>query len=245
MTEQSKHISIVALGPSSAQYLDLVKRQGGRHKFCDETWAINALGDVIACDLIFHMDDIRIQEIRMEAKPDSNIAAMVEWIRHTKTPVMTSRTYDEYPALVAFPLADVLNHLGHDYFNNTAAYAVAYAIFVGATEISLFGFDFTYANTHHAEKGRACVEFWLGNAHARGIKLHMPVETTLMDACNTREQRLYGYDTVDVNFNIQEDGELKIDFVPRENLPTAEQIEKAYDHSAPVAEQHMIPRAAQ
>jgi len=80
-TIESKHIAIVGLGPSSAQYLDIVKRQGGRHKFCDEVWSINALGDVFASDLIFHMDDIRIQEVRAAASPDSNIAAMVNWIK--------------------------------------------------------------------------------------------------------------------------------------------------------------------
>jgi hypothetical protein len=140
---------------------------------------------------------------------------------------------------VEFPLEDVLNHLGHDYFNNTAAYAVAFAIHVGVAEISLFGMDFTYANTHDAEKGRACVEFWCGQAHARGIKIHLPKGTTLMDANCPRAARLYGYDTVDVGFAVQADGQVKLDFVPRATLPTAAEIEKNYDHSAPIAKQHL------
>jgi len=139
---------------------------------------------------------------------------------------------------VEFPLEDVLNHFGHDYFNNTAAYAVAFAMHVGATKISLFGIDYTYPNAHDAEKGRACVEFWLGQAHARGIKLNLPKTTTLMDAMYPRASRLYGYDTLNIGFNIQEDGSLKLDMVPRKTLPTAEEIEKNYDHSAPIAKQH-------
>ena len=66
-----------------------------------------------------------------------------------------------------------------------------------------------------------------------------------MDACNTREQRLYGYDTVDIDFNVQEDGILKLGFTERTKLPTAEEIEKAYDHSAPISEQHMIPKVTE
>lgn len=240
---KGKHIAILGLGPSVDQYTDIVKRQGGRHKFCDETWAINALGDLFACDLVFHMDDIRIQEVRAAAAPASNIAAMVEWIKNSRVPVITSRPHQDYPALAAFPLEDVLNHLGHEYFNSTAAYAIAFAIHYGATEISVFGMDFTYANVHDSEKGRACVEFWLGVAHARGIKVHLPKSTTLMDSCHPREARLYGYDTLDVAFNVQEDGHLKLGFTPREKLPTAEEIEKAYDHSAPISKQHIIPRA--
>jgi SAM-dependent methyltransferase len=235
---QERHIAILGLGPSLDQYLEITKRRGGRSNFCDETWAINALGDVFACDLVFHMDDIRIQEIRTEAAPASNIAAMVRWIKTSPVPVVTSRIHPNYPALVEFPLEDVLNNLGHDYFNSTAAYAIAFAIHTRATEISIFGMDFSYPNVHDAEKGRACVEFWLGQAHARGIKLNMPKNTTLMDAMYPRASRLYGYDTLDVAFNLQADGTVKLGFNPRETLPTAEQIERNYDHSAPIEKQH-------
>lgn len=236
---KKKHIAIIGLGPSCEQYLDIVKRQGGRSKFCDEVWTINALGDVFACDLVFHMDDVRIQEIRAKAAPASNIAAMLAWIKTSPVPVVTSRAHPDYPALVEFPLEDVLNHLGHDYFNSTAAYAVAFAIHTGATAISLFGMDFTYANTHHAEKGRACVEFWVGQAAARGIRIHLPHSSTLLDSCCPKASRLYGYDTQDVAFNIQPDGVLKLAFTERERLPTAAEIEANYDHSKPVSEQHL------
>ena len=76
-------------------------------------------------------------------------------------------------------------------------------------------------------------------AQARGIELLMPCETTLMDAYCGRAARLYGYDTLDVKFNMQPDGTVKLDFKPRESLPTAEEIEANYDHSAPIAEQHL------
>jgi hypothetical protein len=236
---RGKHIAILGLGPSLDQYLELTKRAGGRSKFADQTWAINALGDVFACDMVFHMDDIRIQEIRAAAAPASNIAAMVNWIKHSPVPVVTSRPHPDYPALVAFPLGDVLNNLGQDYFNSTAAYAVAFAIHIGATKISLFGMDFTYPNVHDAEKGRACVEFWLGQAAARGIKIALPQTTTLMDSCYPAASRLYGYDTLDVGFDVQADGYLRLGFKERETLPTAEEIERNYDHSQPIARQHL------
>lgn len=238
-----KHIAILGLGPSVDQYTDVVKRQGGRHKFCDEVWTINALGSVFDCDLIFHMDDVKIQEIRAEAAPASNIAAMLRAIKASKVPVMTSIPRPEYPATVGFPLEDALNIFGLEYFNSTAAYAICWAIMQGAAQISIFGMDFTYANTHQAEKGRACVEYWLGQAQARGIKINLPKTTTLLDACNTREERMYGYDCVNIEFQMQGDGTVKLVFTDREKLPTAEEIEKAYDHSAPISQQHMIPRA--
>lgn len=234
-----KHVAILGLGGSLDQYLEITKRLGGRSKFCDETWAINALGDVFACDLVFHMDDVRIQEIRAAANPSGNIAAMLPWIKASKVPVVTSRAHPDYPPLVEFPLEDVLNNLGHDYFNSTAAYAVAFAIHIGAAKISLFGVDYTLPNQHQAEKGRACVEYWLGKAQERGIKISLPKTSTLMDACHTRAERLYGYDTQDVKFDIQADGKVKLDFVPRETLPSAAELEARYDHSAPIKKQHL------
>lgn len=234
-----KHVAILGLGPSLDQYLEITKRLGGRSRFCDETWAINALGNVFDCDLVFHMDDVRIQEIRAQAAPASNIAAMLHWLKISRVPVVTSRAHPDYPALVEFPLEDVLNHLGHDYFNSTAAYAVAFAIHAGATKISLFGMDYTYPNAHDAEKGRACVEFWLGQAHARGIQINLPKTTTLMDAMYPIAARLYGYDTVDIVFNSQADGSIKLNFTERVSLPTAAEIERNYDHSRKISEQHL------
>jgi SAM-dependent methyltransferase len=238
-SQEEKHIAILGLGPSLDQYLEITKRLGGRSRFCDETWAINALGNVFDCDLVFHMDDVRIQEIRAQAAPASNIAAMLGWIKTSKVPVVTSRVHADYPALVEFPLEDILNHLGHDYFNSTAAYAVAFAIHIGATKISLFGMDFSYEKSHDAEKGRGCVEFWLGQAHARGIKINLPQKTSLMDSCYSRAERLYGYDTLDVKFNVDADGILKLDFEPKESLPTAAEIERRYDHSKSTVPEHL------
>lgn len=229
MTE--KHIAIVGLGPSSAQYLEICKVLGGRHKLCDETWAINGYGDVLACDRVFHMDDVRVQQVRAAAQPDSNIAAMLEWLKKHPGPIMTSRAHPDYPGLVEFPLEEVLNRHRQAYFNSTAAYAVAYAIHVGATKISLWGCDFTYPDAHDAEKGRACVEFWLGIAAEKGIQIVMPKTTSLMDAIAPQAERFYGYDCVDLDIR-QEGGRIKVNCIEHDRLPTAEEIEARYDHGA-------------
>lgn len=226
-----KHVSIVGLGPSDAAYLDTVKRLGGRKAYCDETWVINAHGQVLDADLCFHMDDVRVQEIRAKARPDTNIARMLDWLKTHPGPIMTSRAHPDYPGLVEFPLEDVLNKLGYDYFNSTAAYAIAYAIFIGVEKLSLWGFDFTYPSAHDAEKGRGCCEYWIGVAMARGIKIAVPKTSTLLDAYVPADRRLYGYDTVNVKVVEQPDQSVKVEFTERETLPSAEEIERAYDHS--------------
>jgi SAM-dependent methyltransferase len=224
-------VCILGLGPSLASYVDLTKRLGNRNRIADEVWGINAVGDVLACDRIFHMDDVRIQQIRSEAAPESNIAAMLEWMKTTKTPIYTSRPHPDYPALIGYPIEAVLRSVRFEYFNSTAAWAVAYAIHIGVKTIRLFGCDFTYANAHDSEKGRGCVEFWLGFAAGKGATISLPRTTSLMDACNKREERIYGYDTVNVE-RITTDAGLKLAFSERETLPTADEIETAYDHKA-------------
>jgi hypothetical protein len=230
------HVAIVGLGPSCATFFEMTRRLGGVSAYCDEVWGINAIGDVLRCDRIFHMDDLRVQEARAAAKPDGNIAAMVRWLKMHPGPVYTSVVREGYPGLVPFPLQDVLNSSnegngGAPYFNTTTAYAVAFAVHIGVKQISLFGVDYTLANSHKAEQGRACVEFWLGIAAARGIAIQIPDTSSLMDACATDRDRLYGYDCVDVHLVNEDDGRVAVSFTDRAEIPTAEEIERRYDHT--------------
>lgn len=228
-----EHVAILGLGPSLEQYVDVAKRLGGKHKFADEVWGINAVAGVIMCDRVFHMDDVRVQEVRAQAAPESNIAAMLDWLRVHPGPIITSRAHPDYPGLVEFPLEDVLNAFRIAYFNSTAAYAVAYAVWLGVKRISIFGMDFTYANSHQAEQGRACVEYWLGIAASRGIAVTVAKKSSLLDACETFAQKFYGFDTLDLTLR-EVDGRTVVDRVPKSVIPTAEAIEKRYDHSAHV-----------
>lgn len=226
-----KHVVILGLGPSLESYVDLAKRFGGRRAFADEVWGINAVGDVVACDRVFHMDDVRVQEIRAAERPYSNIAAMLAWLRTHPGPIYTSIPHADYPGLVAYPLEDVVNSCGWAYFNSTAAYAVAFAVHIGVEKISLFGMDFTYPKAHDAEKGRGCVEFHLGIAAARGIQIGVPANTSLMDSCAPVEERVYGYDGVRLDMEEDANGCVTVTMSPRETLPTAEEIERRYDHA--------------
>lgn len=234
LTASPSHVAILGLGPSLTDFVELTKRLGGKNGYCDEVWGINSSGNVIACDRVFHMDDMLVQEGRAEANPDGNIATMLQWMRKHPGPIYTSRLRSGYPGLVEFPLEEFLNgnydKSGAPYFNSTAAYAIAFAIHIGVTRISLFGIDYTLPNFHSAERGRACVEFWLGVAAARGIEITVSEHTTLLDACAPDEERLYGYDCVDVTIADQADGSFAVKFADRPT-PSAAAIEQRYDHS--------------
>lgn len=228
------HVAILGLGPSVAAFLDLLKRLGSRRAWCDEVWGINALADIVRCDRVFHMDDMKVQEARAAAKPDGNIAAMIAALRGHPGPIYTSIVRPGYPGCIPFPLGDVLSgrydNNGAPYFNSTAAYAIAFAVHIGVKRISLFGIDYTLPNVHSGERGRACCEYWLGVAAARGIEITVPEQTTLLDACGPERELLYGYDCVDVSIQHGDDG-VKVSFAERADVPNAAEIERRYDHS--------------
>jgi hypothetical protein len=226
-----RHVVIIGLGPSASSYMDMIKTLGNRHKFADEVWAINAMADIIQHDRVFHMDDVLVQEQRAEKNSTGNIAAMLEWMKKHPGPIYTSVKRDGYPGLVEFPLAEVLSTGGLPYFNSTAAYAIAYALHIGVKEISLYGIDYTLPNAHSAEQGRACCEFWLGMAMARGVLVNVPAETSLMDGCEPDERKFYGFDMFHVNLEEREEGGVEVKLDPKENPPTAEEIEKRYNHN--------------
>lgn len=231
-------VAIVALGPSYLEYIRLAEGIGNRDNLFDEVWAINGFGYVIQCDRVFHMDDVRIQQIRAEGG-NKKIASMLDWMKAHPGPIYTSRVHEDYPGLVEYPLEAVLNTITRPYINSTVAHAICLFIHEAAErkkqgseeieELTLFGVDFTYPNMKAAEEGRACCEFWLGVAQERGIRIAIPGSSSLLDTC--KPANVYGYDTVHITLKRDAEGHITLDIKPHDDLPTAEQIEAAYNHA--------------
>jgi hypothetical protein len=125
--------------------------------------------------------------------PDmKGVYSTTQWAKlRSGPPIWTCKHVDGFPT-VLYPLDSVLKSIGGlKYLNTTVAYAIALALHEGATDIGLFGCDFTYPDVHVAESGRGCAEFWLGVACAKGVRVMVSANSTLMDM---REgQPLYGY----------------------------------------------------
>lgn len=184
-------VAIVAMGRSAATYLNVCARAGDRRIVADETWAIVATAGVIQHDRLFLMDDIP-GLLEPTIGHDVCMAGMWGWLKDHPGPVITSKTYPEYPGTVEYPLQEVVAALGGPYFSSSVAYAVAYALYIGVKQIQLYGCDFTYPNSHASEAGRACVEFWISTAMSRGVEVVIAEDSTLMDTCEPN-RRLYGY----------------------------------------------------
>ena len=180
-------IAIVGLGGS---YADYISARVASQKF-DQVWGINSIGAVIHVDKTFMMDPVSRFLDTENAHTQTGIAR--EFLEKNKNPIYTCQLDKRVKQLKLYPLKEVATELGYCYFNNTVAYAIAYAIWKKVTCLCLYGLDFTYKDVSMAESGRACVEFWCAIAVSKGIKLEVAHRSTLLDMCVPENEKLYGY----------------------------------------------------
>jgi hypothetical protein len=96
-----------------------------------------------------------------------------------------------YVDLENYPLKEVIEFFGTDYFSNTVDYAIALAIYEGYTEIDMYGVNMATGSEYAFE--RPGVNFWCGVAIGKGIKVGVyGKHSTIM---KTRDGKLYGYGT--------------------------------------------------
>lgn len=190
-TKESKTIAIVGLGRSHSDYTSC--RISSIH--FDEVWGINSIGAIIHVDRTFMMDPVSRFIDTENAGTQTEIAR--KFFKQNKKPIVTCCLDKRVKNLELYPLEEISKSLGVCYFNNTAAYALAYAIWYGATKICLYGLDFSYKNLNMAESGRACVEFWCAIAISKGVRLEIAHTSTLLDTSVPDNEKLYGYHRLD------------------------------------------------
>jgi|TARA_E500000318_G_C3560030_1_gene212972 hypothetical protein len=185
------NIAIVGLGGS---YADYIAARVASQEF-DEVWGINCIGDIIHVDKTFMMDPVSRFLDTDNAGTQTGVAR--QFLKTNKKPIITCQLDKRVKHLELFPLKEVTLDLGYCYFNNTVAYAMAYAIWKKVNKISLYGIDYTYKNVSMAESGRACVEFWCAIAVTKGIKLEVAHRSSLLDTNVPENEKLYGYHRLD------------------------------------------------
>tara|TARA_R110002126_G_scaffold5373_3_gene28364 strand:- start:2405 stop:3118 length:714 start_codon:yes stop_codon:yes gene_type:complete len=187
-----KSVAIVALGKSCSEFL-MAKI---RSESFNEVWAINSISSAIFHDKVFMMDPpSRFLDGKFAGKQTN--AMKERLITKLEIPIFSCVLDDRCPDVVEYPLQDVLQKTKYAYLNNTVAYAIAYAVAYEATELHLYGIDFSHKNVHFAESGRACCEFWLAIAISKGIKINIANSSSLLDTNVPDDEKLYGYHRLD------------------------------------------------
>lgn len=186
-------VAIVALGPSKHDYLNSIGTKKAPLTRFDEVWTINSLAGHIKAHKCFVMDNLEDIQSRYP-----------EWgyyLRSLTEPIITCHAKPEWPTSVDYPLEEVMKAFHEDWFSNSVAYAIAYAMLIQVTDLYIFGADFFYPGSQAIEPGADCCTYWLGRARERGVRYRIPQSSTLMDSHTTKvdedakilRRPLYGY----------------------------------------------------
>ena len=186
---KGKNIAILAMGNSQLDYHKMVTHS----KKFDEVWAINAMVGVLKrIDRAFIMDPV---SRFFDTNDAGNMTTMMkETLPTIEYPIYTCELDKRVSALEEYPIETIVKDLDCGYFNNTIAYAIAFALWNQVGGVNMFGADFTYkGNLYFAESGRACCEFWLAKCMDEGIIVQVAVTSGLLDADVPLQEKMYGY----------------------------------------------------
>jgi len=202
-----RRVAILGMGPTLQDFIQLRLQHPEPGGVVDEVWGMNNVVTAINCDVGFIMDDF----LDMLERPhkdaifwDKSNTGLMQWCRETcDIPLITSKAYrPRYPTAIDFPLDDVYRSIFGDrpgfHFSNTTSYAIAYAWYLGVSEIHLYGCDFAYPwhdpydRRKFLEESRANVESLLLAGFMLGkFTYHMSARTSLFDTLKGRP--FYGY----------------------------------------------------
>jgi hypothetical protein len=135
---------------------------------------IYALNDYVSIEKYgLRPDFLFIMDV-LDEKPQivsgiNNLGEIIMRINKMRVPLIAPFKYDEIPFSQAFPLDECVKEFGLPYFTNTIAYMIAYALLQGAKEIELYGVNQAGSHEYVEEKGG--VEYWLGVAVGKGVKV--------------------------------------------------------------------------
>ncbi len=100
-----------------------------------------------------------------------------KWLRNCKKPIYMPELHPDIPCSVRYPIEEIEAELG-GYFTCSVAYMVALAIYERFDEIGLFGTDFIFKVD--SGKQKECIEYFLGLAKGKGIRVHLGEDTRLL-----------------------------------------------------------------
>jgi len=205
-TLKGKTVAIVAMGKSQLDYHMSISHS----KEYDEVWAINSMCAVVRPDRVFLMDPVSRFFETNDAGPQTKV--LCKTLPKLKCPIYSCELDKRVPNLELYPLEEVIQKTNCGYFNNTIAYAIAFALYKEVSGVSLYGADFSYTtNIHFGELGRACCEFWLAKCMTQGIDVSVAATSPILDTNIPEKEKLYGYHRLDNPPVVYlKDGELKL-----------------------------------
>lgn len=102
----------------------------------------------------------------------------MEFLKTCGVPLFMRHPNTEFPTARPYPLEQVYKNIGRRYLSSTVANMLGLALFEGVDEIKLYGVNLG-SNTEYVGQ-RPCIEWLLGLAEGRGIKVDVPDASPLL-----------------------------------------------------------------
>ena len=150
-----------------------------------EVWAVNNVHIYREVDLVI---DIHLHCLYPKLEKDKQSIAE---IKEKGIQMMSREVIPDMPGSMKYPLEEIMEEFDTDYFGSGIDYIIALAIYRGATEIHVYGVMMAKGSEYFEQK--PSVEFWLGIAKGRGIKVVVHGESSIL---KTKNCILYGYGLV-------------------------------------------------
>lgn len=156
----------------------------------ETVWSFNDCLLTRPASVVFDMHnlpDVLSGKEKLNRRTAEQVTAGLDKIRETNTPMYSLEAWEGLPCK-RYPLEKIVKEFKTDYFTNGVAYAIALAIYQGATEICLYGITLSISYEYSFEK--PCVEFWIGIAIGRGVEVNIFGESEVL---RSPARSLYGY----------------------------------------------------
>jgi len=118
------------------------------------------------------------------------------WTERHNAPLITSEAgrFKDRANVHEYPLREIVSAAPdtvHMYLHNSLPMILAYADFIGIKELIIYGADYSHESHKSREADRPCAEYWCGYCAARGMKVIIPAESSLLN--QDQAPRVYGY----------------------------------------------------
>jgi hypothetical protein len=140
-----------------------------------EVWVLNEYYTALPqANNITRWFEIHQRDTVLESKRSPDY---IQHLKDSKIPIYMVQKYDDIPMSIPYPLDEIRRKLKTDYFTNSISYMVAMAIVDGYEEIHLYGVDMAQEEEYSRE--RPSVEYFIGYAVSKGIKVYIPPESDI------------------------------------------------------------------
>lgn len=140
-----------------------------------EIWGLNELHRYMPPNRFHRWFEIHPREaLQNDPGGSEHLADLAKF----QIPVYMHQHWPDIPASLPFPVDEIVEGLGRDYFTCCPAWMIGFAIALGFERIHVYGVDMA-SDTEYATQ-RNCCEYWLGVAEGRGVEIMVPDTSDLL-----------------------------------------------------------------